>query len=115
MEIKNKKISYTLLMMALFSMLVISCKKKPAVTPPQETGTVTDIDNNIYKTVKIGNQWWMTENLKVKTYRNGWPILQITGTDADSTWANIKKGAYCEYFYRDDNAKLYGLLYNWYS
>ena len=36
-----------------------------------ETGTVTDIDGNVYQTIKIGDQWWLAENLKTIHYRNG--------------------------------------------
>ena len=77
-----------------------------------ETGTVTDIDGNIYHTIKIDNQWWTLENLKVTHYRNGDPIPYV----ADSaTWAGLSTGAYCVYNSDANNVATYGRMYNWYS
>jgi uncharacterized protein (TIGR02145 family) len=79
------------------------------------TGTVTDIDGNLYHTVKIGTQWWMIENLKTSHYRDGSAITEIMDS---ISWANApgsEKAAWCYY---DNNAKnnaAYGKLYNWYA
>jgi uncharacterized protein (TIGR02145 family) len=64
------------------------------------------------KSVKIGNQVWMAENLNVDHYRNGDPIP--TGL-SNSQWESTTKGAYA--IYNDDpaNEKIYGKLYNWYA
>ncbi len=76
-----------------------------------ETGTMTDIDGNVYKTVKIGNQWWMAENLKVTHYRDGTPIQHVT---QNSVWKNKDTGAYCYYDNDSSNASVFGALYNGY-
>jgi len=76
------------------------------------TGTVTDIDGNIYLTIKIGEQWWMMENLKVTHYRNGDPILYEPD---DYSWTAITIGAYCEYNNDVAYGDAYGRLYNWYA
>jgi uncharacterized protein (TIGR02145 family) len=76
-----------------------------------EAGTVTDIDSNVYKTVKIGNQWWMAENLKVTHYRNGDEILHLPD---NTDWGNTTSGAYCVYGNNESNFAAYGLLYNGY-
>lgn len=77
-----------------------------------ECSIITDIDGNKYKTVKIGNQWWMAENLKVTHYRNGEMIPYVIGS---GSWAILTTGAYCYYDYRDDLGSRYGGLYNWYA
>ena len=74
--------------------------------------TVTDIDGNVYKTVRIGSQVWMAENLKVTRYRNGDAIPNVT---SPSKWENLSSGARCAYDNKRSNAKIYGLLYNWYA
>jgi uncharacterized protein (TIGR02145 family) len=75
------------------------------------TGTITDIDGNVYQTIKICNQWWMVENLKVTHYRNGEAIPNVTD---EGTWGGLFSGAYCEYNNDVNNVATYGRLYNWY-
>lgn len=83
---------------------------KPPVQTEDTTGTVTDIDGNVYKTVKIGDQWWMAENLKVARYRNGDSIHVVTD---NNTWASYAEGACCGYDNDPANIAVYGRLYNW--
>jgi uncharacterized protein (TIGR02145 family) len=76
------------------------------------SGTVTDIDGNVYQTVTIGTQVWMAENLKVTHYRNGDPIPHVTD---GGTWSGLSTGAYCNYNNDEGNVATYGRLYNWYA
>jgi hypothetical protein len=73
--------------MALFvDIMFLVCSKNdknPIKTSSKEeiwTVTVTDIHGNSYKTVKIGNQWWMAENLKVTHYCKSNPMPNLTST-----------------------------------
>jgi len=80
--------------------------------PSYETGTVTGVDGNIYQTVKIGDQWWMAENLKTTRYRNGDSIPVVTNYDE---WNQLTTGARCVYENTETYANTYGYIYNWYS
>jgi len=76
------------------------------------SSTVTDIDGNVYKTVKIGNQIWMAENLKVTHYRDGSVIPNVT---SNLSWGSLNTGAWCDYDNNNVNGNIYGHLYNWYA
>ena len=76
------------------------------------TRIVIDIDGNEYQTVKIGDQWWTSQNLKTTRYRNGDPIPNITD---NSEWVKLKTSAYCVYNNTDSMAHTYGFLYNCYA
>ena len=76
------------------------------------TGTVTDIDGNVYQTIQIDDQEWMMENLKVTHYRNGDAIPHLTSND---DWISTSDGAYCIYDNNPSNAETYGALYNWFA
>ena len=71
-----------------------------------------DIDGNEYKIVRIGDQIWMAENLKVTRYRNG---DKIPTGHSNSSWSSLSTGAYAVYNGDENNANTYGYLYNWYT
>src|SRR5665648_943598 len=108
---KNIRILIYPLIMVMFLMLSSSCSKTDT-NDPTPSGTVTDIDGNVYKTVTIGTQVWMAENLKTTKYRNGDPIPNITDATA---WTNLTTGAYCNNNNDANYATTYGRLYNWYA
>ena len=75
--------------------------------PCPNAATVTDIDNNVYNTVQIGNQCWMRENLKTTRYADGTTIdavgFSYSNTQAYRYYPN----------YDSSNVSQYGFLYNW--
>ena len=84
----------------------------PAILNSQ---SVTDLDGNIYQTVKIGDQTWMKQNLNTSQFRNGDLIPEVK-TDVEWEKAGLeKKPAWCYYETNADNGKIYGKLYNWYA
>jgi uncharacterized protein (TIGR02145 family) len=73
----------------------------------------TDVDGNIYQTIKIGNQVWMSENLKVTHYRNGDTIPNVLGS---VDWMSTTSGAFSIWDDNDNNEiDTYGALYNGYA
>lgn len=106
-----KYLLVAILLIAFCLLSLFSCEKNPTENKSKiETGTVTDIDGNTYRTIKIGNQWWMAENLKVTHYRNGDVIPNVTN---NSEWTSLINGAYCNYANDSSIAATYGRLYNW--
>lgn len=99
---QTTKVLYAILMVAMI--LFFSVNKS--------ISQVTDIDSNEYKTVIIGNQEWMAENLNVEHYRNGDVIPQVQD---ENQWKNLTTGAWCYYENNSENGKTYGKLYNWYA
>jgi len=117
---------YSLLIMGVCIVFSSSCNNEPSLNNPTNSkttavfnsavtyGTMTDQDGNVYKTVTIGTQIWMAENLRTTKYNDGTAISNVTGA---TEWANLTTGAYCNYnnTTNTDTIATYGRLYNWYA
>jgi uncharacterized protein (TIGR02145 family) len=71
----------------------------PDLNPDLTWGSVSDIEGNSYKTVQIGTQTWMAENLRTTKLKDGSNLLTY-------------------YWYNNDPVSFkntYGALYDWYT
>jgi uncharacterized protein (TIGR02145 family) len=89
-----------------------SCGAPNVHNPDLTYGSMTDQEGNVYKTIVIGTQEWMAENLNTSIYRNGDAIV----TDLDnSAWGATTSGAWSYYNNDASYACPYGKLYNWFA
>ena len=89
-----------------------SCGAPNVHNPDLTYGSMTDQEGNVYKTIVIGTQEWMAENLNTSSYRNGDAIV----TDLDNAaWGATSSGAW-SYYNNDASYECpYGKLYNWFA
>lgn len=83
-----------------------SCKKDVV------SDTVSDREGNVYKTVVIGTQTWMAENLKTTLYQNGDPIGTTSTVNLDISTESLPKYQWA-YDGNESNISTYGRLYTW--
>jgi len=79
--------------------VLVSCGKSPTTptsVPVTDPSTVTDADGNVYRTVRVGTQLWMAENLRA---RRG-----VGGSALPDVYAHGDL---------ESNVAAYGLLYTW--
>jgi uncharacterized protein (TIGR02145 family) len=68
-----------------------------------------------FKTVTIGSQEWMAENLQRSTFRNGIPIPEAKSAEDWLAAYRSESPAWCHYNNDPKNGETYGKLYNWYA
>lgn len=77
-----------------------------------KTYAVADVDGNLYRSITIGTQVWMVENLKTTKYNDGTDIPNIIDNTA---WTSLTTPAYCWYNNDISYKNTFGALYNWYA
>lgn len=88
------------------------CAASEVHNPLVAYGSMLDQEGSIYKTVAIGTQEWMAENLNTSSFRNGDVVPNIT---SDTEWGSTADGAWCYMSNGPLNECPYGKLYNWFA
>ena len=73
---------------------------------------LADIEGTLYGVVYIGNQVWMSENLKTTKLNDNTIIPDVPD---DSTWVHLSTPAYCWLLNDVQYRNVYGALYNWFT
>lgn len=120
-SIMKRAIFTSILPVAVCLILALNACKDETLIPPDNGfnpdityGTMQDKDGNVYKTVVIGTQTWMAQNLRTSRFNDGTAIPKITGNAA---WDEATSGAYCIYDNTTDSQIIadYGYLYNFHA
>lgn len=109
---KTQKKSTIIILLFAFVFTLSSCKKPTEPIISSNPTSVTDIDGNVYGVIKVGSQFWMSENLRTTKYNDG--TLISTGLN-NTDWAATTGGAYAIYDDNVTNNAIYGKLYNWHA
>lgn len=120
MRLTHKLIIHSFLMLFVVFCMP-SCQREEVNNPGESTenedsggagdneddGRCIDADGNIYKTVVIGNQEWMAENLRTTHFADGTPI-----TLSSHLYSETTPYRYCP-AHDEQYVPTYGYLYNW--
>ena len=103
-----KKVLFSILIMLLIP-ISYSCEED---NDNNVIANVTDVDGNVYKTVQIGNQRWMAENIRTTHYADGTPIPLV---ENETDWAALNYFDIAMSYYENSaiNKETYGALYTW--
>ena len=106
---KNRDCIYSIILSGLL-LILTNCTS--TVFAQKSSSKVSDIDGNEYKTVVLGDQIWMSENLKTTRFYDGTPIPNVPDI---TEWRHIDAPAYVWYDNDSLNKDTYGALYNWHT
>lgn len=105
---------FTITLLMITSFLGPGCERN-SLFFIEESEPLSDIDGTSYRTITIGEQNWMAENLNVSHFQNG-DLIPEAKTIEEWIKANTEKSAvWCYYDNDPENGKKYGKLYNWYA
>jgi uncharacterized protein (TIGR02145 family) len=114
MKNSGRVLIYSGLFIGMFVIILGGCKKSDTTSDIAISyGTVSDFEGNAYKTVVIGTQTWMAENLRSIKLNDGKTISYVSD---NSVWSNLTTPGYS--YYSNDSTTYkakYGALYNWYT
>ena len=100
----NKIETFLGYMFIVSSLIMSSCR-----------GGTIDQEGKSIKSIKIGNQKWMAENLNVSHFRNGDTIPEARSSGDWKRMGEEGKPAWCFIQNDPENGRKFGKLYNWYA
>jgi len=119
MKKKNRYLIFQFIFIEMVLIMISGCKKDNTADDSKDKKTITygsmsDLDGNTYKTLTLGTQTWMAEDLRTTKFNDGTAIPNVTSANL---WDSLTTAAFCTYnnTLNTDTINTCGRLYNWYA